>query len=572
MRILFLISAYNGLSQRMHVELLERGHEVSVELSLSPDVMREAIALYEPDLLLCPFLKDRIPEDIWSQHVCIVLHPGIKGDRGPSALDWAILNGEQDWGVTALQAVKEMDAGDIWSSRTFPMREATKASIYRHEVTEAAVEALLEAVARCKQDDFAPEPLYYSKPDVRGELRPYMRQHVREIDWTTEKTAEIVRKINMSDSSPGLLDEIGGMEVYLYGAHPEAKHLGEPGEVIARRHGAICRATVDGAVWISHLRRRNTDGQSFFKLPAADVLGERVADVPEAPIDVLYTGTEATFREIWYEERDQVGYLHFDFYNGAMSTEQCRRLTEAYRAACERSTKVIVLLGGTDFWSNGIHLNTIEAADDPAEESWRNINAIDDLIEAMLTTRTHQTVAAVHGNAGAGGVIFALAADHVWVREGVVLNPYYKTMGLYGSEYWTYLLPKRVGQEKALELTEACMPVGTVEAERLGLVDEVISARFEAFEAEVARRAAALAAADDFEERMVAKLEAHDRDEREKPLAAYREEELARMWQNFFGDDSFYHEARSGFVHKVAPEETPARLSLHRYHTRRYVA
>jgi len=34
--------------------------------------------------------------------------------------------------------------------------------------------------------------------------------------------------------------------------------------------------------------------------------------------------------------------------------------------------------GGDDNWSNGIHLNHIEANDDPAEESWRNINAMND--------------------------------------------------------------------------------------------------------------------------------------------------------------------------------------------------
>ena len=50
----------------------------------------------------------------------------------------------------------------------------------------------------------------------------------------------------------------------------------------------------------------------------------------------------------------------------------------------------------------------------------------------------------MQGNAGAGGVFLALAADQVWARHGVVLNPHYKNMGnLYGSEYWTYLLPRR---------------------------------------------------------------------------------------------------------------------------------
>jgi putative two-component system hydrogenase maturation factor HypX/HoxX len=36
------------------------------------------------------------------------------------------------------------------------------------------------------------------------------------------------------------------------------------------------------------------------------------------------------------------------------------------------------------------------------------------------------------------------------VRDGVMLNPHYKNMGnLYGSEYWTYLLPRRVGDQGA---------------------------------------------------------------------------------------------------------------------------
>ena len=51
-------------------------------------------------------------------------------------------------------------------------------------------------------------------------------------------------------------------------------------------------------------------------------------------------------------------------------------------AALAQPTSVLVLLGGSDFWSNGIHLNVIEAADSPADESWRNIQAIDDLAQA----------------------------------------------------------------------------------------------------------------------------------------------------------------------------------------------
>jgi putative two-component system protein, hydrogenase maturation factor HypX/HoxX len=72
-----------------------------------------------------------------------------------------------------------------------------------------------------------------------------------------------------------------------------------------------------------------------------------------------------------------------------LHTEQCKRLKEAYLYVKSRPVKVIVLMGGTDFWSNGIHLNVIEAANNPADESWRNINAIDDLVLEIINTTSH---------------------------------------------------------------------------------------------------------------------------------------------------------------------------------------
>ena len=85
------------------------------------------------------------------------------------------------------------------------------------------------------------------------------------------------------------------------------------------------------------------------------------------------------------------------------------RLLAAYRHVQTRPVKVIVLGGPRDFFANGIHLNVIEAADDPGAESWRNINAIDDLVQVILTNTGQLTVAALAGNAAAGGLMLALA-------------------------------------------------------------------------------------------------------------------------------------------------------------------
>ncbi|MDD1612622.1 MAG: hydrogenase maturation protein [Methylococcaceae bacterium] len=580
MRILLISSSYNGLCQRAHVELEALGHDISITLALSPDDVRKGVTFFQPDLIICPFLKEKIPEDVWSKHLCLIIHPGIKGDRGPSSLDWAIMNGEQEWGVTVLQAVEEMDAGEIWATETFKMRQASKAGIYRREVTQAAIKAMILAVKRVESGSYQPEPLDYSRPDVRGELRPLMKQQDRRIDWEHDHVANILRKINSADSAPGVLDVIDGQEYYLYGAHEECLLQGwQPGAIIAQRHGAICRAAIDGAVWITHLKRKNTvkipfykrflshDKHFDFKLPAAKVLGSVLNDTPDSPIDPLFMGAEKTFKEIWYEEKSQVGYLHFNFHNGAMSTSQCKRLTDSYRLALARPTKVLVLMGGSDFWSNGIHLNIIEADENPANESWRNINAIDDFIYEVLTTDSKLTVSAVWGGCGAGGAMAILAADKIWAREGVIFNPHYKTMGLYGSEYWTYSLPKRVGPVKALELTETPLPIGTKKAKAIGFIDEILSDYYDQYLEQIRQKAEALAVDPQYQRLLEEKCNLRQKDERVKPLAAYRAAELQKMKINFsgkfYGGEVNYHEARFNFVHKVRPKETAAYLAKH---------
>jgi putative two-component system protein, hydrogenase maturation factor HypX/HoxX len=564
MKILLLSSAYNGLTQRVHVELLQRGHEVSIEIAINEQTMLEGVQLFKPDIIFCPFLCHRIPESIWRHYVCVVVHPGIKGDRGPSSLDWAIQNNELEWGVTALQAVEEMDAGDIWATSTFKMRPGTKSSIYTIEVTEAAVKVVLQALEHFQDASFKPEPLDYGKPDVLGQLRPTMKQKDRRIDWRVDSTAIILDKIYAADGSPGVADTILGNEYYLYGPTKEDNLVGVPGELIATCLGAVCRATADGAIWLSHLKRKANNGDKpYFKLPATSVLGERIKDLPEMPVSI-YHSTANTFKEIWYEEKNAVGYLHFDFHNGAMSTNQCLRLRDAVTEVQNRRTRVLVLIGARATWSNGVHLNIIEAAGNPAEESWHNINAIDDLIYAILSTTNKITVAGVHGNAGAGGVPFALACDKVCVRSGVVFNPHYKSMGLYGSEYWTYTLPKRVGYEKAVEITEGCLPMGMQEAKQLGLVDFVIPEMFNAFDYKIEMMAETLAQSNNYEKILASKVLRRSHDEFVKPLKYYRQEELRRIREDFYRPNTAYNPARKQFVYKTPAIETPDRLAHHR--------
>ena len=570
MRILLLTHAFNSLTQRLGAELQGRGHEISIEFDIADSVAKEAVALFRPDLIVAPYLRRAIPQLIWKQHVCLIVHPGIVGDRGPSALDWAILNGEKEWGVTVLQAEAEMDAGPVWASAGFPLRTAKKSSIYRNEVTQAATSAVLQAVERFAAGDFTPTPLA-DCTDARGRLRPLMKQIDRAIDWQRDDTATVLRKINAGDGFPGVADTLFGVDCHVFDAWPESLLQfpdSRPGDLVARRETAVLRRTVDGALWIGHAKRAGD-----FKLPVSLAFAAESAVLPEAVLDGWWRADGQTWQDIAYEESCGVGFLSFNFYNGAMSTAHCERLRAALAWAKQRPVKVLVLLGGADFWSNGIHLNVIEAASlgdgSPADESWNNINAMNDLALELIETGDQITVAALAGNTGAGGCFLARAADLVWVREGVMQNPHYKNMGnLYGSEYWTYLLPRRVGEEGVGEKSRSIMhnrqPLTVQAAVATGFSDACLSGDAQAFRIDVARRAMELATATDLSDRLAAKRETRARDEAAKPLAAYRAEELAHMRRNFYGFDPSYHVARHHFVRKSPASWTPRHLARHR--------
>jgi putative two-component system hydrogenase maturation factor HypX/HoxX len=567
MDILLVVSAFNSLSQRVYAELSDEGHHVDVVLaSHGADAVRAAVREVRPELIVAPMLKSALPEDVWREHTCLIVHPGPPGDRGPSSLDWAIAEEAPEWGVTVLQAEAAMDAGDIWADGSFRVPPAGKSDVYRGEVSDAAAGAVLLAVRRFAEGSFKPRP--QSDTGIRVVWRDFFRQEQRRIDWENDSTETVLRKLRGADSQPGVLDELCGREVFLHGGHPEDRLRGRPGELLATRSGALCRATRDGAVWIPELRPRKSSGDPApFRRQAASVLAsfpappgsgpgmpgsnDRPYWLPEIAAPLELPPNRITWSDIRYRQRDGIGFLSFSFPGGAMSTNHCRRLLAAYRYALTRSTSVLVLGGVRDFFSNGIHLNVIEASSDPAGESWSNLLAMNDLVEAVLRTTDRIVVAALGGNAAAGGVMLALAADEVWCRSGSVLNPHYRNMGLYGSEFWTYSLPRRVGAETAERLTSEALPVSAATAARIGLVDRLVPVPSREFAAEVERLAADVAGDPDIARRITAKATARHADELQRPLAEYRRTELARMRAIFFDPQAPYHALRSAFVRKV---------------------
>ncbi len=553
MKILLISTTFNSLTQKIYCFLKDLGHTVSVEYAINDNVMIEGVELFKPDIVICPYLTKKLPKEIFKKIPTFIVHPGPFGDRGAYALDNAILGNKKEWGVTILEADDELDGGKIWATKNFKIPKKKKGYIYRNQVSDTSVELISELLEKLK-NGFKPleNPLF--------PMHKRVTQDRRKIDWTKDKSEEIIKKVNASDNYPGVKDNFLGIDVYIFGVSLEKNGLedveAKPKDILAKRDGAILVKTVDGAIWISHMTQIK-EGIRQIKLPSTYVLKDRLKGIKEHRIPLYVDPQTQTFKEITFYKKKNVGFLEFDFYNGAMSSEQCIRLKYAIETLREE-VDILVLMGGENFFSNGIHLTILEDSKKKGEDGWSNINAMNNLVKTILFSDDILTITVFRANAGAGGVFLGLASDIVFIKKGVVLNPHYKTMGLSGSEYHTYTLPKRVGKDKAKKLVDEALPISASFAKKIGLVDFIYNdfSEVESFALELAID----------EDRFYKILdEKRDRLERDEELInRCVEKELEKMYPEFWDEKSLFHKLRHDFVYKVCPLQTPKRLAIHR--------
>lgn len=548
MKILLLASAFNGLTQRVWCTLREQGHEVGVELApahSAPESLTRAVERIDPDLILCPFLKHRVPEEVWRRWTTVIVHPGPVGDRGPSSLDHTLLGQGPRWGVTALSAVEEMDAGPVWACSTFDVPAGiTKSALYNSRVADAAMECVATVIRKVQSGE-RPVPAAELPQPVpgTGEL-PLLRRSAFELDWRASAT-ELARRIAAADGAPGAPAVIAERTYCLFDAAATAEETGaEPGTIVGRDCEAVAFATGRGTLWVGYAAL--LEKKRGPKLPAAMVIDASTAPFKPAP--------EAIAESVYRREGD-IGYLALRSYNGAMHTEQCRRLTGAVEKALTEDTRILVITGTEHAFSNGIHLGVIDAAADPAAEAWDNINAIDELCLAIAQA-DQLTVAAFSANAGAGGVMAALCADVTVARDGIVLNPYYD-MGIFGSELHTWSVANRVGEPTAARLLGEKLPISAAEAKQIGLIGAVGPRDWDEFQNWL--RAVAIGYNEPVTRGRMFAAKARRRAE-SKPLSYYQTIELAEMARDMFDDRHGFDAKRRAFLGKAAPTETPEKL------------
>jgi enoyl-CoA hydratase/carnithine racemase len=528
--------------------------------------------------------------------------------------------GRSFWAVTVLQAIEQFDAGPIWAFEQFPVDidqpGLTKSTLYFGAVTQAALEATIAAIQRVRMAENFGEvqsryqnapfsPLLRPRPEYgrislgdnrifqggRVHHRPLLRAAQRAFSVDRHDAQLISRRIRSSDSQPGVLTKMFGIALYVYGGMIDDNAAGllptsVPGmrvDILGVRNNAVCISTSDGkGVWITHVRRpkSRSDQALWPKVPA--IMGLLVLGIlKQEDISRLRWSLPgqwsavpyASFQEIWidmqpHEGSSKTAYLYFNFYNGAMSTDQCSQLIDAMDFILSESTdespiQAVVLMGGS-YFSNGIALNVIESAICPATESWLNINRINDVVHHILhefPAHGIVTIAALRGNAAAGGVALAAACDVVISGSSVVLNPAYRAVGLFGSEYHTLSYPGRCGELKAQKIIREMLPMDAQQAQSAGLVDYVFPGTGTTLDDYIRSHIAYMLKPGilkrGFWKRSV--------DLSQPALARARARELQEMSLDFWSVRSVrYHERRRAFVRKIPASSTPLRFATHR--------
>ena len=145
-----------------------------------PEVWEEFRAL-KPDLQVMAFVTLFVPEDFLNipTHGSIQYHPSLlPAYRGASAINWPIIKGEKETGLSIFWPDNGLDTGDVLIQKKTPISATdTLGTVYFDRLFPMGVEAMLEGVdlvkagkaPRIKQDE--------SEGDLRGPLRPRQCPH-----------------------------------------------------------------------------------------------------------------------------------------------------------------------------------------------------------------------------------------------------------------------------------------------------------------------------------------------------------------------------------------------------------
>jgi len=230
----------------------------------SPEALRDFQDLHS-DLLIMAFVTDIIPHDFIKtpSQGTICYHPSLlPRHRGGSAINWALIMGDRETGLSIFWTDAGIDTGPILLQKRVPIgTEDTTGSLYFNRLFPLGIEAMAESVALIKAGR-APRLV---QDESLATYEPLCNDKVARIDWE-RPVEEIYNLIRGCDPQPGAYSYYNGEKVRFLEAHrSDAAPSARPGEIIATDEEGLTVAAGNGAIRIGKVRTeaRKQDALAF---------------------------------------------------------------------------------------------------------------------------------------------------------------------------------------------------------------------------------------------------------------------------------------------------------------------
>ncbi len=219
----------------------------------SPEVLRTFQAL-NADLMIMAFVTDIIPQTIIEapSQGAICYHPSLlPRHRGGSAINWAVIMGDRETGLSIFWADAGIDTGPVLLQKRVPIgAEDTTGSLYFNRLFPLGVEAIVESVDLIKAGR-APRLV---QDESLATYEPLCDDKVARIDWG-RPMEEVHNLIRGCDPQPGAYSSYKGEKVRFFEAHRiDAALPARPGEITATDGEGFTVAAVNGTIRIGKVR------------------------------------------------------------------------------------------------------------------------------------------------------------------------------------------------------------------------------------------------------------------------------------------------------------------------------
>jgi methionyl-tRNA formyltransferase len=231
---------------------LERNLPVHQPASWKTD---EALALmrgFDADLCVMAYVTLLVPQPVLDAPKLgtIQYHPSLlPRHRGPSSINWPIIQGETRTGLTIFWPDEGLDEGPILLQNEVEIGpDDTLGSLYFNHLFPMGVAAIVEAIDLVRAGK-APR---VEQDHAQATYESWCRKADARIDWS-RPAAEVHNLIRGTDPQPGAWTVIGGTEVQVYES-TRGRRSGAPGSVVAVGGGSFEVAAADGSVVVRRVR------------------------------------------------------------------------------------------------------------------------------------------------------------------------------------------------------------------------------------------------------------------------------------------------------------------------------